>query len=67
MKVLLKKGRPGTWYEKEQGKEFEVEETENGYGDHQVTGCDDGYNRWINKHDFKIVSNETERNHIKQA
>ena len=58
MTVQIKVGRNGTWYEKELGKQFEVEESSNGYGDHLVLNVTDGYNRWINKHDFIIIQDE---------
>jgi hypothetical protein len=55
MKVQIKVGRKKSWYDNLEGQIFEVEEIPNGYGDHKVIDCSDGYNRWINKHDFKSV------------
>jgi hypothetical protein len=55
MKVQIKIGRDNTWYQECIGQIFEVEEIPNGYGDHKLIDCSDGYNRWINKHDFKTL------------
>lgn len=59
MRVKIKYGRPGTWYEDLKGSEYEVEEQANAYGDHLVLDCSDGYNRWINKFD---IEHEERRN-----
>jgi hypothetical protein len=55
MKVQIKIGRDNTWYQECIGQIFDVEEIPNGYGDHKLIDCSDGYNRWINKHDFVSV------------
>jgi hypothetical protein len=55
MKVQIKVGRKNSWYDGLKGEIFDVEEIPNGYGDHKLIDCSDGYNRWINQHDFKTL------------
>jgi hypothetical protein len=55
MKVQIKVGRKKTWYQDLIGETFEVEEIPNGYGDYKLIDSTDGFNRWINRNDFKIL------------